>query len=243
MTRRVIAMCGVMLFGLAADREAIAQMFGQRTTGRPLTMQEGRSQFESAGTLKGNERFFRRNRRPTDFVGPDVREMQGFVGSVQARATGRVTPTTEGLRRRVDRSTSINQPLTVAPRGRPHNPRVSISFSLPAVNESWLEDNVLNLLANSPQMSGSSRIAVSVEGRTAILRGEVLGVNDRDLAEILVSFEPGISSIRNELVVNPQLRRAPDSLAARREKTARQQAWVTLPRVDSPASMEASTNR
>ena len=38
-------------------------------------------------------------------------------------------------------------------------------------------------------------------GRTAILRGEVTSARERDLAELAALVEPGISAVKNELVV------------------------------------------
>ena len=45
---------------------------------------------EQAGQLTGRERFLRRNRRRTAFVGRDSRERTTFVGQQQGSATGRV---------------------------------------------------------------------------------------------------------------------------------------------------------
>ncbi len=47
----------------------------------------------------------------------------------------------------------------------------------------------------------NSAIEVSLEERTATLRGEVVSASERDLAERLVRFEPGISRVQNELVI------------------------------------------
>jgi hypothetical protein len=105
-----------------------AQMFGERTLGRPLSIQEGAAEMESAGTLTGRERFLRENRPATAFVGPDIRELQRFIGSLQAQVRGRVQPSTQGLRRRVDRSAEINQPLGPAPAGTPYNPELVVSY-------------------------------------------------------------------------------------------------------------------
>ena len=70
-----------------------------RQMGRPLSRQTppGFDQTqEDVGTLQGNERFIRRNRRPTDFVGPDLRELQRFIGILQATPRGPVTPDHRG---------------------------------------------------------------------------------------------------------------------------------------------------
>ena len=234
---------GLLVVALAADT-ASAQMFGARQVGRPLSRQTppGFNQTqEDVGTLQGNERFIRRNRRPTDFVGPDLRELQRFIGILQATPRGPVTPATEGLRRRVDRSESMNQPLPVNPTGQMYYPQLEIDVSIAEIvpQPGSLESNALDTLARSPQMSGSSRIAVSMEGRTAILRGEVPSARDRDLAAVVLSFEPGISAVRNELVVNPQLRPAEGSLQAYRDRESPREKWTTL----SHGSAETSRSR
>ncbi len=228
MRLHVVAICGIVLLGLSSGREAAAQ--------------DAESLIGSSGEMLGNERFLRDNRRPTDFVGRDFRDMVRFIGNLQSRLNAQVTPSTQGIRRRVDRSATINEPLTAAPPSRPYNPRLSIQLPLTSVNGKLLENNVLDLLANSDQMSGSSRIEVSVAGRTATLQGEVPVAKDRDLAQLLVSFEPGISAIRNELVENPQLRQTPDSLASRREKTTKQRVWVSLSHPGPQTPKKAATD-
>ena len=65
-------------------------------------------------------------------------------------------------------------------------------------------------------------------GRTAILQGEVPSAKDLEMAELLLSFEPGISAIQNELQVNPDLQEAEDSLSALRRQQTPQEAWMTL---------------
>ncbi len=229
--RSLITLLGALLVLGGATDGAWGQMFGNRQTGSPLTRQAppgfGQDQ-ENVGTLQGNERFIRRNRRATDFVGPDLRELQRFIGILQATPRGRVAPTTDELRRRVDRSESINQPLAPAPRGQMYSPRLEIDFTAAQLEPGSLASNALDTLARSPQLSGTSRIAVWVADRTAILQGEVPSAEDRDLAEVLLAFEPGISAVRNDLVVNPNLRPAADSLQLIRDRQTPRQAWTTL---------------
>ena len=104
-----------------------AQMFGPRSLGEPLTRRQGYSQFKTAGTLQWNERFIRANRDVTDFVGPDARELRGFVGNIQGRSRGRVPTMIQGLRQRVDRSAAINQPLEPAPSTGFYPPEITLS--------------------------------------------------------------------------------------------------------------------
>ena len=211
---------------------APAQMFGQRQLGRPLSRGVApgiqQQQQQDVGTLQGNERYLRRNRRATDFVGPDLRELSRFIGVLQSRGLVRVPPATMQLRRRIDRSETINQPLAPASKGRLYDPRLAISFSVAPPPPDLVSHAVVDSLVHSSRLSDSSRIEVSMEGRTAILRGEVPSEGDRDLAELLTSFEPGISTIRNELHVNPQLPRPREPSASRRSERSQKQAWITL---------------
>jgi hypothetical protein len=211
---------------------AHGQMFGSRSVGQSLTRRPGpgaSQDQEGVGTLQGTERFLRQNRRASDYVGVDIGDLQRFIGAMQARSLRQIPPTTQGLTRRVDRSETVNQPLPPARRGTPYNPRLELSFEALPVPDTLLPARwALDTLARSPQMSGPSRIAVSLEGRTAILRGEVPSEADRDLAELLLTFEPGISAIQNELRVNPDLQESEDSLSAIRQRQTPRETWTTL---------------
>lgn len=224
-----------LIVAVVLAETASAQMFGNRQLGRPLRRQPtpGFDQNqEEVGTLQGNERFLRRNRRPTDFVGPDLRELDRFVGLIQATIRNETQSAVQEIRRRVDRSATVNEPLApVAPRGEMYNPQIDVNVSYleaSALDQNAVASNALATLARTPQLSGSSRIAVSMAGRTAILRGEVPSVRDRELAAVLLSFEPGISSVENDLVVNPRLRPTKDSLQTLRDRQQPREAWVTL---------------
>lgn len=214
-SRIVCPLTVLVLVGLSTV-SAQAQMFGpsQRTFGQPLSRQPGFSRFgggqgvaavaDSAGKLEGNERFLRKNRRPTDFVGPDSVEMSRFIGNVQANARRQVRPAAEDLREPTDRSTTINRARAPAPPGTLYDPKITLSFTA-HINPSEVAQRVVGVLAECPRLSNASRIEVSVEGRTAILRGVVLAESDHDLATYLVAFEPGISKVQNDLRVDPKL--------------------------------------
>jgi hypothetical protein len=227
----------VCLISLAAGTDAHGQMFGARRMGQPLARRPGPGALEAqenVGTLTGAERFLRDNRRPGDFVGTTERDLERFVGAIQARARGTVPLTTQGLRRRVDRSASVNQPVPPATRGTLYYPRLELSLDATAPDTSVLAQRALETLARSPELSGTSHIAVYVEGRTAILQGEVPSARDRELAELMLSFEPGISAIANELELNPNLADSEDSLAALRRQQVRRETWTTISQAPQP---------
>lgn len=195
---------------------ARAQMFrpSSRTFGSPLSRQPGFSRFgggqgvaqagDTAGTLEGNERFLRSNRRPTDFVGPDLTELSRFIGDIRANIRRQVRPAAEDLREPTNRSTTINRPRAPAAPGTLYDPRIVVSL-----DQRWapsvVAQQAVAVLGECQRLSVSSRIEVSMAGRTATLRGAVPVESDRNLATMLLAFEPGISTVRNELVVDPRL--------------------------------------
>lgn len=216
-----------LAIGLLLCDDVLAQRARRPTIGQALEEQE------SVGTLEGNERFMRDNRDVDTFVGRDIEDMERFIGHLQGTLDALAGSSVDGVRRRIDRSGTINQP--VSPTGIMQNqiyyPRIDLN--VPAgeslgVASGSVESSVLDTLARSSRMPGSSRLSVSVEGRTATLRGEVPSADARGLAEVLLSFEPGVSSIRNELEVNPDLEPGPGSLQARRNRLESRESWVTL---------------
>jgi hypothetical protein len=61
--------------------------------------------------------------------------------------------------------------------------------------------NLTNRLSKTTALAAARDINVSLEGRTAILRGTVATEADRRLAESLARLEPEVSAVQNELVV------------------------------------------
>jgi hypothetical protein len=245
------ACCFWVLVFLPATADA--QMFGTGggNVDRPAVGTGAMQDLESVGRLTGRERFLRQNRRPFDFVGPSVLDLERFIGAIQARAPRTpVPPTTEGLRRRIDRTEAVNTPLPPLPRGNQYYPRLEITALTAPSPAGGPNPNALETLVRSTQLSETSRIVVWMEDRTAILLGEVPSARDRDLVELVLSFEPGISAIQNELAVNPQLQElAEDSLGALRQRQADQPAWTTMggnsdtPSPDQTWELRASPQR
>lgn len=73
--------------------------------------------------------------------------------------------------------------------------------------------------ANLPALKGKSKIAMVMEGDTLVLQGQVQSAADRKLAEDLLSLEPGVNLVRNELTVVPQELPIPVSTLAPRSET------------------------
>ncbi|NOX53062.1 MAG: BON domain-containing protein [Planctomycetes bacterium] len=220
------SMSAILLLTVAAEPVS-AQLFGARTLGQPLSRRTrpGISTSPSAasdvGTLSGAERFLRSNRRRSDFVGSDSRDVRSFVGAVQAQTSGRVTSPTAGLRVEIGETSSVNRP-----RGAPrttglYEPRLRIAFSIPQNSGGSATRDLTAYRGAFQALERLGRIEVSVEGQTATLRGTVLSEHDRRLAALVVLFEPGIVSVRNELRVATELPRE-DSRQKMRQSTVRQ---------------------
>jgi hypothetical protein len=87
-------------------------------------------------------------------------------------------------------------------------PLVAVSFA-PSQPARSPADGIAAVLQGAPQIGKRSSIRVFVQNETAILRGEVATPHDRELAENLARFEPGIWDVKNEIVV-----RSPANVAA-----------------------------
>jgi hypothetical protein len=75
--------------------------------------------------------------------------------------------------------------------------RIGPGVTGPAVSAVRLQGR----LANNPRVKAMGSVAVAVEGQTAVLKGSVASVHDRQLLEKLLLLEPGVSEVRNELQV------------------------------------------
>lgn len=206
------AVC-VLLFAIA-PLEAHGQLFGAgRQMGSPLSRGGGRTGGRTGGSaaaaegipaggeVRANSRFLRENRRRTDFVGSDSLEPRGFVGNQQGRAGGAVMSSAVGIRPEIDRSAQINQALPKPKANMPYHPQLQVAFVTPASAGFQSPENIQRELQNPSYFSRTNSFTVSLEGRTAVLRGMVANEKERDLAELLLTFEPGVSEVRNELQV------------------------------------------
>jgi hypothetical protein len=81
-------------------------------------------------------------------------------------------------------------------------PTLEPTFAAPPAR--GLAAAVADELRRSTQIRKLSPIGVTLDGEKAILRGQVASEHDRQLAELLVRFEPGIWQVQNELTVVEQ---------------------------------------
>jgi hypothetical protein len=56
-------------------------------------------------------------------------------------------------------------------------------------------------LTRIPQLRDRAAVNIEMDGRVAVLRGEVVSSHERELVARLMLLEPGISGVRNELQV------------------------------------------
>lgn len=193
--------------------DAYAQMFGsqsRRGTTSARLGASGTSTDEMAGTsLQGNERFLRGNRRASDFVGSDVRERKGFVGTQQSGAARSESSPARRLVR--PRAAAVVPVSAVSPATGVYQPRVAVGFEVPQVAADEFTAMVARQLEAIPGLHPADRIEVSVANGTATLRGVVVSERDRSLIGTLLLLEPGISSVRNDLKVIPRQERSGES--------------------------------
>lgn len=205
--------------------------FAQTSTARqrPGTSRTTGSSLGEVGTVTGSERYVRGNRSANDFVGTSSRDLAGFVGMQQSAASSRVLPPVTPSRPITTRD--ANETARI-PRSPIYDPHLTLSFPYknPAdqARATALSRRLQVCLAN--RVSG--QIEVSLEGRTATLQGMVASESDRALVQRMLLFEPGVSQVRNELVVQaPTASPSPPPAVVPPSPTA--VSGLTPPAVDS----------
>ena len=206
---------------LLQQETTYAQLIGNRPTSSPTASSQQRpanslttpnigtglaggiSPLNSSITLQnGPKRYLRGNRARQDFVGSNRTDLTGFVGSEQALGVGRVPSAADSLRLETTRSAKINQPLPKQPAKGMYYPRLEIAFDIASSQGELLSvgDASMDILERVSQVSGGSA-NVTMSGTTAILRGTVNSTRTSDLLSQLLSFEPGIDGVKNELMI------------------------------------------
>ena len=172
-------------------------------TGQPPTGQPGAS---GAGLLDGNERFVRGNRSRQEFVGTGRDELAGFVGSGQAIGVGRVPAATDNFRLETINANRVNKPLPKQPAKGLYYPRLVIedddvaTRDLPSSREDY--SSTLNQLQKRvANVTGPSVQVIMGPTGTVVLRGSVDSKRTAELAANVLSFEPGVDRIDNQLTI------------------------------------------
>lgn len=186
---------------------ASAQMFGSRQLGVLLSPGQTPGSVGNradaavnnpGGTITGAERFVRGARQATDFVGTDVGDRRSFVGMIQSRM--RRAQQLPPLQLKPE--PNVNQP---APQNEGstafYPPRLVLAPDMPELSTTAVQSSLARHLRRSPRIQWTGPWEVTMEGRTAVLQGDVASPQDRALAEALVQFEPGVSQVQNDLRV------------------------------------------
>jgi hypothetical protein len=190
---------------------AQAQMFGTRQLGGMLSRQPSPGGTGNAaspaignpgGTITGAERFVRGARQANDFVGTDTGDRRGYVGRAQSRIR-RATPVTTNLQTRPEPKVNQAAPSETSSATSLYQPRLALAPELSGTPPGAIETALVEHLRRSGGIRWTGPLKVSLEGRTAVLRGEVASARDRELAEALAQFEPGIDDVQNDLRVQP----------------------------------------
>ena len=205
------------LFVLSPQWSAAQTRRSTQTNQTPQVSQTGQTgqsgQMDIAGQISGDERFLRDNRDPGQLVGgstqgvgtlrgqtdPDSRAARAMFGN-----QGGFNPMNQ-FGGRFNEAAMFNAmprqrqqlriPLRLGPGGISPSPSPAVATG-PNLR-------VQNHLARIPQLKNPGAVAVEMEGRIAVLRGEVPTQHERDLVARLVLLEPGIADVRNELTVSP----------------------------------------
>lgn len=196
----IIIITAAMAIGLCTHSKARAQPGGNGLPQLGEAVAVGAA--ENAGTIKGTERFLRRNRGGQSFVGSDRRERRGFIGRQQAQTTApiRSAVTTSPVPPRPD----VNQQLRQRRRrsaGTIYRARLVVDIvsntTIDATADVAITDDLDRVIARG--LAGSVR--TRLEGQTVVLEGTVGSSHAASLAEQIVRLAPRVWDVRNELVV------------------------------------------
>ena len=210
----------VAIVGIWCASDASGQMFGDRRVARPTTQRAAAGNaeeragpaLESVGTIVDETaRYVRGNRAVTDFVGSDSADASRFVGMHQSGLGEMLQSAVDDNLQVQTVAPDVNRVVepVVPPRLRLNAPRLELGFVARPQNVQQTEVTVVRRLQSSLPTLDPDGFEVSVADGVATLRGTVASERDRRMAELLLSFEPGIGQIQNDLTVA-----APDAMPA-----------------------------
>jgi hypothetical protein len=172
------------------------------------------------GMITGNERFLRENRQAGQFVGGTTAGVGALRGQDPTTAPG-----STGMFGTTSRFSPFNafgpygmmNPMTamyqqgmynqLSRQRRPLRMPVQLGFApaaITAATKTPVAQRVQTRLAHLPQLRANpGAVKVEMEGRIAVLTGQVASEHDRNLIGRLLLLEPGIADVRNELTVAP----------------------------------------
>ncbi len=189
---------------------APARPGGLGTAGGLGTLME--SSAESIGQVSAEDRFIRGNRTADDFVGIDSGDRAGFIGAAGADNTGPIQSATTGnLAPKTTTGPAIYRTRVRSPAPYMYEARLRVGFDVSPRSLPEHTTMVARRLMGVRAIDPASSIEVKLAGSTATLAGFVGSDREKRLAGMLLMFEPGISSVKNELVVRPPSTGPPQS--------------------------------
>ena len=199
----------VICLSLLAVSSARAQT-ARPTTNTGQTGQAG--QAEAVGQITGDERFLRENRQVGQMVGGTTAGVGNLAGQggPQAANVARGTTNVFGQRGGFNPQQQFGgwNPLqnlgrNVGRAGTQQALRVPIElgFTRPVATLGVNQERIQNRLERIPQIRDMGEVRLQMDGRVAVLQGQVATPQERDLVARMLLLEPGIGDVRNELEV------------------------------------------
>ena len=225
-----VSACAIVLCMMMPATSSHAQLFGNRTIGAPAGSQvrspigtsntggrvavpsfgsgaaAGPQAATGAGLLDGNERFVRGNRTRQDFVGTGRNDLTGFVGAGQAIGVGRVPAASESFRLEATNANRINKPIPKQPAKGLYYPRLVLEDSQEVGERSSTSNEEYASLMTQLQKRVTNAAGPDVQviiapAGTAVLKGTVDSKRIAELVATILSFEPGIDRVENQLTL------------------------------------------
>ena len=159
--------------------------------------------------ITGAERFIRGNRTAGDFVGAAADNLSQFVGAATDAAGPTVTSSAvTGLTEAAAPRLNVNRTRRTA---GIYDERLQVDFDYPRRKATDTQKGTATGKTDSVSAmwqllhKRGIELTLSADGTTARLQGTARSSEQRRLAELVVLFEPGISTVRNELQLAPVL--------------------------------------
>jgi PPE-repeat protein len=143
-----------------------------------------------------------------NFVGRDASDMQAAFGQM-GRAGTQFFNT---MNRNMSRNSSRHSTKTVENQPQPMRVEVHVAFDAPRPSSTQLATTVREHLTSILANHKMSQPNVTMQGDTAVITGVAAGENERDVISQLISLEPGIRDVRNEMTVAAPAIGAPSGL-------------------------------
>ena len=209
--RRAAILSVVVIVSLGIDASAQSTgAFGQRNLGGTITNPQNSFggtpsrdfEQEGVGQVTGTERFVRDARQPGEFVGADLGDTQNFFS--QATSAFQLNNQPISRNNRNANRQNAGQFGGQQSRARILRRRLHVAFRHPQLSSTNVGNSINARLKRLSAPNSPLDIQVAMQGRTAVLQGTVASEEERKLAATLVSLEPGVSAVRNELTVSAE---------------------------------------